>query len=76
MELLFALVLGAEHFPVFGHTDVFRLVVVPKNLNSVYTCENGSFGYIADSKDLSHTKFIIHEAITEQIIGVGSKFEV
>ena len=43
------------------------LLVVPKNLKSVYTCENGSLGYIVDSKDLSHTKFIIHEAIIKQI---------
>ena len=27
VELLFTFALGAEHFPVFGHTDVFRLVV-------------------------------------------------
>ena len=46
------------------------LLVVPKNLKSVYTCENGSLGYIVDSKDLSHTKYIIHEAIIEQIYTV------
>ena len=31
------------------------LLIVPKNVKSVYTCEDGSFGYIVDSKDLSHT---------------------
>ena len=42
-------------------------LVVPKNVKSVYTCEDGSFGYTVNSKDLSHTKFIIHEASIEQI---------
>ena len=39
--------LGIVHFPVFDHTEVFRLVV-PKTLKSGYAC--GSFGCIVDSK--------------------------
>ena len=49
VELLIILALGVGHFPVFYCTEVFRLVV-PKNLKSVYTCENGSFGCVVDFK--------------------------
>ena len=38
--------LGMVYFPVFDHTEVFRLV--PKTLKSGYAC--GSFGCIVDSK--------------------------
>ena len=49
VELLVILALGVGHFPEFDRTEVFRLVV-PKNLKSVFACENGSFGCILDSK--------------------------
>ena len=65
VELLIILVQGVGHFPVFYRTEVFMLVV-PKNLKSVYACENGSFGCVVNSK-ICHTKFSIHEAIIQQI---------
>ena len=48
-ELLIILALGVGHFPVFDCTEVFRLAV-PKNLKSVYTCENGYFECDVESK--------------------------
>ena len=49
VELLSILALWVGHFPVFDHAEVFSLVV-PKNLKSVYACENGSFGCVVDFK--------------------------
>ena len=49
VELLIILALGVEYFPIFDRTEVFRLVV-SKNLKFVYTCVNGSVGYVVDSK--------------------------